>query len=106
MKKFLKITAIILGCFIAVATALLITYYVLTADAVLNKGKLYSVEQNIAIYDDNGEEIADAYLNNKRASVKLSDLQQHTINAFIASDRKLTAAHRPSIYSFRGQIFL
>ncbi len=93
MKKFLKITAIILGCFIAVATALLITYYVLTADAVLNKGKLYSVEQNIAIYDDNGEEIADAYLNNKRASVKLSDLQQHTINAFIASEDRSFYKH-------------
>lgn len=86
MSKFLKILAIILACIAAIAAALAISYFVITKDALLDKNKLLSIEQNIVIYDGNGEEIASTYLQNKRQNVKLKDLTRHTINAFIASE--------------------
>lgn len=93
MTKFLKIMAVVLGCLIILAAALTVFYFVTTSDAVLDGSKLLSIEQNISIYDKNGEEIISAGLKNKRSNVKLSDLPRHTVNAFIASEDRNFFSH-------------
>lgn len=93
MTKFLKIVGIISACFAVLATSLVILYFIITRDAVLNAGKLLSIEQNIAIYDGDGEEIANTYLKNKRQNVKLADLPKHTVSAFIASEDRTFYKH-------------
>lgn len=94
MTKFLKILGIVLLTVIVVATALFFTFLTMTRDAVLDESRLLSVEQNIAVYDENGDEIANTSLSTKRKSVKLEDLQQHTINAFIASEDRAFYSHK------------
>ncbi|MCH5146961.1 MAG: transglycosylase domain-containing protein [Clostridiales bacterium] len=94
MTKFLKITGIVLLSIIIIFTALFFTFLSITRDAVLDENKLLSVEQNIVIYDENGEEIANTSLSTKRKSVKLEDLQPHTVNAFIASEDRTFYSHK------------
>ena len=93
MTKFFKITGIVLLSLIIIFAALFFTFLSITRDAVLDENKLLSVEQNIVIYDENGEEIANTSLSTKRKSVKLEDLQPHTVNAFIASEDRTFYSH-------------
>lgn len=89
MIKFLKITGIIILSLIIVSVALIFSFIIITKGAVLDESKLISVGQNIIIYDENGEEIANTSISTKHNNVKLKDLQPCTVNAFIASeDRK------------------
>ena len=94
MTKFLKIVGIILMSLIIISAALLFTFLTITRDAVLDEKKLLSVEQNIVIYDENGEEIANTSLSSNKKSVKLEDLQAHTVNAFIASEDRTFYSHK------------
>lgn len=93
MTKFLKITGIVLLSLIIISAALLFTFFNITRDAVLDENKLLSVEQNIIIYDENNEEIANTSLSTKRKNVKLVNLQPHTQNAFIASEDRTFYTH-------------
>lgn len=86
MKKFLKISAIILICFLILSAALFVSYAVITKDAVLDSSKLVGAGQNVTIYDDEGNELTNASLEIQKKSVSLDKLQPHTVNAFIASE--------------------
>lgn len=86
MKKFLKISAIILSCFLVLSAALLVAYAVITKDAVLDTSKLVGAGQNVTIYDDEGNELTDASLEIQKKSVSIDKLQPYTVNAFIASE--------------------
>lgn len=86
MKKFLKITAIILICFFIILASLYTAYAVITKDAVLDGTKLKGAGQHVIIYDDAGNEITSASLEIQKKSVSIDMLQPHTINAFIASE--------------------
>lgn len=94
MTKFLKIFGIVLLTVIVVATAIFFTFLTMTRDAVLDESRLLFVEQNITVYDENGDEIANTSHSTKRKSVKLEDLQRHTINAFIASEDRAFYSHK------------
>ncbi len=86
MKKFLKISAIILSCFLILSAALFVSYAVITKDAVLDSSKLVGAGQNVTIYDDEGNELTNASLEIQKKSVSIDKLQPHTVNAFIASE--------------------
>ena len=84
MTKFLKIlTIIVLSVFIIFA-ALYITYAVITKDAVLNPDKLIGYGQNVTILDSDGNEITSASIEAQKKSVALRNLNEDTVNAFIA----------------------
>lgn len=93
MTKLLKIIGIVLLSSIIIFAALFFVFLAVTRDTALDENKLLSVEQNIIIYDENGEEIANTSLSTKRKSVKLTDLQPHTVNAFIASEDRTFYSH-------------
>ena len=93
MKKFLKVSLIIVLGFLIIFAALFCTYLVITKDAVLDKNKLLNPHQTVIIYDDEGNEITNASVSNKNKSVKLSELSDDCINAFIASEDRKFYSH-------------
>ncbi|MGN0818213.1 MAG: transglycosylase domain-containing protein, partial [Candidatus Coproplasma sp.] len=86
MKKVLKILAVIA----LVASGLLIcatgTYFAITAGTELDESKLIDYGRSIAVYDCEGQKIESASVNGKRNSVSIEELNQDTVNAFIASE--------------------
>ena len=93
MKKFFKITAVILLSIFIIFAIMLSVYFIITRDAILDKNKLIGAEQNILIYDDKGNEIISASLGAQKKSVALKNLQSETINAFIASEDRTFYQH-------------
>lgn len=93
MKTFLKITAISLMSVLVLFAAGLLTFTLITKNAALDENKLLTAGGNIAVFDVNGAEIAGANLSNGRKNVEIEDLQQHTIDAFIASEDRTFYSH-------------
>lgn len=93
MTKFLKIMLIIVLSIITAVCALFFSYLVITKDAVLDHEKLSKPGQNIIIYDDEGNEIAGTSTVNKHKNVKVEDLDETCINAFIASEDRKFYSH-------------
>lgn len=93
MTKFLKISAIIFLTFLTAVGAFFFTYHYITRDCELDKNKLLNVGENIVILDGENHEIVNASLTGKRATVKIDDLNQNTINAFIASEDRAFYDH-------------
>ena len=86
MKKSVKI---LLAIGITISALILIavsTFLIITAGTNLQPEKLVDYGKTITIYDDEGNKIEDTSLITKQKTVKVNDLQQHTINAFIASE--------------------
>lgn len=94
MAKFLKISAIVLLSFLVLFIVLWSTYLLITKDAKLDESKLINPNQVITVVDDDGNEITDATLTGQRMSVKIGDLNKHTINAFIASEDRTFYSHK------------
>lgn len=93
MTKLLKILTIIFLSFLVLFGTLLLTFTIITKDAVLDANKLTGAGQKVIIYDDNGNEVISASLDDKNKSVALEDLQPHTVNAFIASEDRTFYSH-------------
>ncbi|MCH5142538.1 MAG: transglycosylase domain-containing protein [Clostridiales bacterium] len=94
MTKFFKISAIIFLSFLVLFLVLWSTYLVITRDAKLDESKLINPNQVITVLDDYGNEITDATLTGQNKSVKISGLQKHTIDAFIASEDRTFYSHK------------
>ena len=89
MRKFLKITAVVLLCFLIIVTTMLAAFLIITKDARLDSSKLTGSGQSVIILDDEGNELTDASLEIHKKSVSVAKLPADTVNAFIASeDRK------------------
>ena len=86
MRKFLKISAVILLCFFIIIASLLVAYLIITKDAVLDRSKLTGSGQHVIILDDEGNELTNASLEIQKKSVSVDKLSPDTINAFIASE--------------------
>lgn len=86
MTKFFKVFLIIFSAFLATVLAFLFSYLIVTKDAKLDASKLINPERSVAIYDDDGNEVAGASLSGKTKNILLEDLHDYTINAFIASE--------------------
>ncbi|MDE7439110.1 MAG: transglycosylase domain-containing protein, partial [Clostridia bacterium] len=93
MRKFLKISAVILLCLLIIIASLFTAYAVITKDAVLDRSKLVGARQNVIIYDDEGNELTSASLEIQKKSVSISKLKPDTINAFIASEDRKFYSH-------------
>lgn len=86
MRKSVKVILIILLLTASIFIGSTACFYIITAEAKLDKNKLINYGQSITICDDNGEEIENASVAGKRESVLLKDLNDNTVNAFIASE--------------------
>ncbi len=93
MLKILKIAAVTAACIAVMAVACVLSYFIITKDAVLDKSKLTTTQQSITIYDKNGDEIVSAYQKNNRKAIKLAQLPKDTVNAFIASEDRNFYSH-------------
>lgn len=93
MAKFIKISLIILLSVCTVAASLILTFFIITKDAVLDESKLINPNQNIIIYDKDGNEITSASADGNRKSVSLETLDKNTVNAFIASEDRTFYSH-------------
>ncbi|MBD5584249.1 MAG: hypothetical protein HDQ88_04140 [Clostridia bacterium] len=93
MKKFLKISLIVVLSLIIIAISLLSAYLIITKDAKLNVNKLINPHQSITICDDDGNEVTSASASSKHKSVEIEKLSADTINAFIASEDRTFYSH-------------
>lgn len=93
MKKFLKISAFTLLSILILILAGVLTFNLITKNASLDETKLLSTGGNIAVFDVNGVEIAGTNLSNGQKSVEIENLNEHTINAFIASEDRTFYKH-------------
>ncbi|MGN0805240.1 MAG: transglycosylase domain-containing protein [Candidatus Coproplasma sp.] len=86
MKKSIKILISLSVIFVAVVLTAIITISIITADANLNPEKLVNYDKTIAVFDDCGNKVENACYLTKNNSVNIEELNEHTINAFIASE--------------------
>ena len=93
MKKFLKITAVILLCLVIIIATIFVAYLIATKDARLDGSKLTGTGQSVIILDDEGNELTDASLEIHKKSVSVEKLSPETINAFIASEDRSFYKH-------------
>lgn len=93
MTKFLKVLTIILLSIFTVIIALFATYFIITKDARLDENKLIGAGQKVIVCDGEGNEITDASITTQKTSVSLKNLNDHTINAFIASEDRTFFKH-------------
>ena len=93
MNKALKIILIILISLLAVFLSATAAFFAITAGAKLQPQKLIDYGKSISIYDDDGNKIESASLTAKRKSVHLNELNEDTINAFIASEDRNFYGH-------------
>lgn len=93
MAKFLKISLVILLCITAVVAAAFAAFFIITKDAKLDESKLINPDQSIIIVDDDGNVVVNASLSSKNKSVKLENLHDYTIDAFIASEDRTFYSH-------------
>jgi membrane peptidoglycan carboxypeptidase len=86
MRKALKIILAILICLFASFLAMFAVFLTITKDAKLDAQKLVNYAERVTLYDDSGNLIENTSLTSKRGSVLVSELNDYTINAFIASE--------------------
>lgn len=94
MNKTLKILLILFISAAIVLLGLFAGYFLMTSDVRLSPEKLVDYGNSVTVYDENGDEITSAALSNKRKSVKLDDLSDDTVHAFIASEDRNFYRHR------------
>lgn len=93
MTKILKIIFIVLFSLTILTSCLYLTYFIITKDAKLDESKLTGAGQFVSIYDDEDNMITDASLEVKNKTVKVENLKETTINAFIASEDRTFFKH-------------
>lgn len=93
MKKGLKIFLCVGAAIISLILALIISFFIITADAKLQPDKLIDYTKSIAVYDGDGNKIENASNLSGQKSVNLQNLNKHTIDAFIASEDRNFYSH-------------
>lgn len=86
MNKALKVLLVI---FISIAGAIGIafaSFFMITAGTTLQPEKLVDYTKTISVFDDSSHKIEDASYETKRSSVRIENLKEDTVNAFIASE--------------------
>ncbi len=86
---FISILTVFLSAIVVGATY----YFAVTKDAVLHDEKLLLSDVNICIYDENGEPVKNACAQNMPSAVHVSDLQKHTVFAFVDTEDKRFFSH-------------
>ncbi len=93
MTKFLKVFLIVLLSAAILVTSAFAAFFIITRNAKLDESKLINPDQSIQIFDEDGNEVVNASLTGNRKSVCLEKLQNHTVNAFIASEDRTFFKH-------------
>lgn len=93
MNKALKIICAILIMFAAASGIAFATFFIITADTNLQPEKLVDYSKTISVFDDLSNKIEDASYETKRRSVRVENLKEDTINAFIASEDRNFFSH-------------
>lgn len=88
--KIISITSLIIATVFVCAVG---AYYAITAGTELDESRLIDYGKSIAVYDGDGGKIESASINGKRNSVTIKELNQDTINAFIASEDRNFYVH-------------
>ena len=88
--KILLITSIILISAFLTAAA---TFFIVTSGSNLQPEKLVDYGKSITVFDDADQKIESASLLTKAKSVKLEELNDYTVNAFIASEDRSFYRH-------------
>lgn len=86
MNKALKIILAVLIIIAALFLSALSAFFIVTAGCNLQPEKLIDYTQTISVFDDFSNKIEDASAQTKQKSVKIENLKQDTVNAFIASE--------------------
>ncbi len=93
MRKLTKAILVLLAlAAIAVASGFAV-YSFITKDARLDENKLTDYGRCITVCDSDGREMTSASLAARKKSVKLADLNEYTIDAFIASEDRSFFKH-------------
>ncbi|MDE7163018.1 MAG: transglycosylase domain-containing protein [Clostridia bacterium] len=93
MRKALKIFLVITIVNVALILTALTSFFVITAGTNLQPEKLVDYDKTIAVFDDQDEKIEDTSLQTKKQSVKIDNLKDDTVNAFIASEDRSFYKH-------------
>ncbi len=100
MKKSVRISLIIVATLLFLAALAVGGFFLVISPNVnimnapdLDESKLTSYSRTVKILDKNGEVIGDSMFGKNRFYVKLSDLKDDTVNAFIAIEDKRFFAH-------------
>lgn len=89
LRIFLIIGIVILTSFIVGITS----FHIITAGTKLQPDRLIDYTKTVTIYDADGNKIENASSLNRRQTVGVSDLNDYTINAFIASEDRSFYSH-------------
>ncbi|MBQ3235756.1 MAG: transglycosylase domain-containing protein [Clostridia bacterium] len=93
MKKILKFTAFITSIVIILALFLLLSYFFITKDAMLDKNLLKKSDYAVEVYSEGGNLISTKSSNSSGKYVKITELKAHTKNAFIAIEDRRFYSH-------------
>ncbi len=93
MKRAAKIVLLTTLILLILMLCAITTFYIVTADAKLDKSKLIDYDRTIEIYDDEGNLIENATVDGNKSSVNVGDLPDHVKNAFIASEDRVFYRH-------------
>lgn len=100
MKKSAKATLIVLSVIVGVIAFAIGFFFLLIEPNInilnaqdLDLSRLTSYSRTVVLLDNNGEPIDDALYDNNKFYVRVNDLQQHTIDAFIAIEDKRFYKH-------------
>lgn len=86
MKICLKIVLSIIAVIFALILGFYASYLIITANTHLDENKLYKNQKTVAIFDTNGTKITNTSLGNDKSLINVENLNDYTINAFIASE--------------------
>ena len=93
MNKALKIILATVISLAAAAGVALSSFFIITAGTTLQPEKLVDYTKTISVFDDNSNKIEDASYETKRKSVRVENLKDDTVNAFIASEDRNFFSH-------------
>ena len=99
MRKIVKVLLAMLAMAAIVVAVCIAAYAVITKDAGLDENKLTDYGKSITVCDSKGREMTSACIKAKRKSVKLTDLHDHTANAFVASEDRTFYRHNGLNYA-------
>lgn len=86
MNKAIKIILIIFICIATAVSIALASFFIITSGTTLQPEKLIDYTKTISVFDDRSQKIDDASYETKKQSVKFENLNDDTVNAFIASE--------------------
>lgn len=93
MKKSVKISITIFLTILALIITAFAAYFIITADAKLDRTKLINYSQTISFLDDSGNRIESSSIECDRSTVLINELPSYTKNAFIASEDRQFYEH-------------